>query len=71
MNKNYLHYVIADRGSTLKEAAEKIGCTPSTLTRRLSKADNGSYLTIKDCEILADFYKMTDKEILKAFFDRD
>lgn len=71
MDKNYMQYIIADRKSTMRKAAEMLGCTYSTLTRRMSPADNGSHLSIEDCQKLAEFYKMTDKEILKAFFERD
>lgn len=71
MNRNYLLYVIHDRGSTLQETSKILGIAYATLSRKLNEKVNGSYLDEREMNVLANHYKMTDAEILKAFFNRD
>lgn len=71
MDKNFILYILKDRGSDQIELAKVLGCTYATANRKLSPANKGSDLTCTDMNKMAEFYHMTDKEILKAFFNRD
>lgn len=72
MNGKYLKYIISDRESTIQKAADTIGCTAATFSKRLANENYpASHFSIEDCEKLAEAYNMTDKEILKAFFNRE
>ena len=71
MNKNSIMYILKDRGSDQIELSKILGCTYTTVNRKLSPTNKGSDLTCTDMNKMAEFYHMSDKEILKAFFNRE